>query len=424
MLRGPAHPHRRSPLLVRRRARHAIVLGAAVAVGAVSGGCRSEPPGLIVGDLQFAERDLLGLGIDRRERLAEIAALGLAVNRREVRERSTALQARATQRALVGALRTRHLLATADVGDDVLVAQYEMDPAHELVVRHLVVLAERGMPRSLREEARARTEAALARIRSGEDFTAVAGEVSEEPGATERGGLLTPGREGTWVDEFWTAASALEPGQVSDVVETQFGFHVLRLEERRVVPFAEMRVRTADRVAAMLQEGPFEELREGISGEISLDVSVLTGSRDLPMDAALATWPQGSLNGADFALYVATEPAAVERAATGGGDALRDLVRQAALEKALANRARALGLEPDDSVVDEQMDDWRLQAEGWAAVLGLVGAGSLDELGQRAFAALGSTGQNATVAREELQRLRGPLLRSLYPIETAAAAGS
>ena len=54
-------------------------------------------------------------------------------------------------------------------------------------------------------------EEARQRALAGEDFAALAGEYSEEPGAAERGGLLQPGREGTWVDPFWQAALALVP---------------------------------------------------------------------------------------------------------------------------------------------------------------------------------------------------------------------
>ncbi len=403
------------------RARPGIIPLVAMALASFVASCGGEPPALTVGDLAFGERDLLGLDAGRRMRLAEIGALALAVDRGALIERSTALREREIQRSLVAALRTHHLLEAAGVGDDVLTAHYDVNPEHELVVRHLVVLAERGLPRSVRTEARARAQAAVERVRSGEDFAAVAGEVSEEPGAAERGGLLTPGREGTWVEEFWAAADALEPGQVSGIVETQFGFHVLRLEERRVVPFSEARDRSARRVAAMLPEAPFDRLRSTVSDGIVME-DALDSWRDGPADRILATWPEGSLSVDAFRRYVATEPAAEERAADGGGEALGAVVKRAALESALAERARTLGLQPDAAMVDARMDDWRVQAEGWAAVLGLVGVGSLEDLAQRALTALGATGQNATVVREELQRLRGPLLRSLYPIETAGVA--
>src|SRR5690606_1075757 len=109
---------------------------------------------------------------------------------------------------------------------------------------------------ALRAEARRKAERALERIRAGEPFPEVAAEVSEEPGAEGRQGLLQPGREGSWVSEFWNAARALDPGEVSPVTETQYGFHVLRLEERREIPFEEARNDVTLEVAEMIGVSP------------------------------------------------------------------------------------------------------------------------------------------------------------------------
>ncbi|HEX9710833.1 MAG TPA: peptidyl-prolyl cis-trans isomerase, partial [Candidatus Thermoplasmatota archaeon] len=76
--------------------------------------------------------------------------------------------------------------------------------------------------------------------------------LAEEPGGEARAGLLPPGREGAWVPEFWAAALALEPGELSPVAETQYGYHVLRLEGRTIVPFPEARSVVARRVARTL----------------------------------------------------------------------------------------------------------------------------------------------------------------------------
>ena len=99
--------------------------------------------------------------------------------------------------------------------------------------------AARGRAAEERAAARAVAAEAERRARAGEDFAALAASYSQEPGAAQRGGLLQPGREGSWVEPFWEAALALQPGEVSPVVETPYGYHVLKLEARRVVPFAE-----------------------------------------------------------------------------------------------------------------------------------------------------------------------------------------
>jgi hypothetical protein len=154
--------------------------------------------------------------------------------------------------ALLKQFVAERVLAEAGVDDDQLRAHYLTNPALELTVRHVLFFSERWRPASHREVARKKAEAAIARLEAGERFPEVAAELSEEPGAEGRQGLLQPGRRGSWVSEFWSAAFALEPGEISAVTETQYGFHVLRLEDRQIVPFEEARPAVVARVSALI----------------------------------------------------------------------------------------------------------------------------------------------------------------------------
>jgi peptidyl-prolyl cis-trans isomerase C len=74
-------------------------------------------------------------------------------------------------------------------------------------------------------------KAALKRVKGGEDFGKVADEVSKDPGA--KGGDLGWFTKDRMVTEFADAAFKMEPGQISDPVKTQFGWHVIKLDEKR-----------------------------------------------------------------------------------------------------------------------------------------------------------------------------------------------
>jgi parvulin-like peptidyl-prolyl isomerase len=78
-----------------------------------------------------------------------------------------------------------------------------------------------------KDEAKARAEEALKKIKGGAKFEDVVGDYSDEPGAKERGGDLGRFRPGTFDPKFVEAVQGMKVGDVSGVVETQFGFHVI-----------------------------------------------------------------------------------------------------------------------------------------------------------------------------------------------------
>ena len=71
------------------------------------------------------------------------------------------------------------------------------------------------------------------RLNNGEDFGQLAAEFSEDPASAQREGDLGFTKRGDFVQEFEEVAFGLEPDEVSDVVQTQFGFHIIKLIERR-----------------------------------------------------------------------------------------------------------------------------------------------------------------------------------------------
>jgi peptidyl-prolyl cis-trans isomerase C len=112
-----------------------------------------------------------------------------------------------------------------------------LTPEKEVHARHILVPTE--------DEAKA----VAARVKGGEDFAKVAGEVSKDPGSGKEGGDLGWFTKDRMVPEFSEAAFKMKPGEVSDPVKSQFGWHVIKVEEVREKP-----VPTFDQVKDQVQQ--------------------------------------------------------------------------------------------------------------------------------------------------------------------------
>ncbi|MCB9791664.1 MAG: peptidylprolyl isomerase [Alphaproteobacteria bacterium] len=113
-------------------------------------------------------------------------------------------------------------------------AEHAVDDAERAVARHVLIsyVGAKGKPLGInrsREEAQALAESVLARAQAGEDLAALAKELSDD-GSARRGGFVGSAGHGAWVKPFEDAVWALEAGELSGVVETDFGFHVIRRE--------------------------------------------------------------------------------------------------------------------------------------------------------------------------------------------------
>jgi peptidyl-prolyl cis-trans isomerase C len=99
----------------------------------------------------------------------------------------------------------------------------QQKPEEEVRARHILVENEPD------------AQAALKRVKAGEDFAKVATEMSKDPGS--KGGELGWFTKERMVPEFAEAAFKMQPGQISDPVKSQFGWHVIQVEERRQKQF-------------------------------------------------------------------------------------------------------------------------------------------------------------------------------------------
>ena len=332
----------------------------------ISSACgKSTPPVITVGVVSFTEDELLGLSPARRTTLAQLTALALAVADSSTDQLGEPLLEKWENDRLLDIFTAELTLMKNGIDDAVLEAHYLTDPEWELTVRHILFFSERWRDRSHRLEAQDKAGRAMELLYEGADFAETASQLSEEPGAEGRQGLLTPGREGSWVPEFWAAALSLQPGEISPVTETQYGYHILRLEDRQIVPFPEARTVVSRSVANRIEDPR----------------------------AVLQAWLEDN----------AGETEDVQQS------------------KALAEAIR-LNLKVPAGEIIEFERDWDDITYRWSTALGFRYGLSTSEIASAALGALASSSQNATIARNELAE-HDAMLRAKYEFTFSSPQG-
>ena len=96
------------------------------------------------------------------------------------------------------------------------------------VLQHILFSARPNIDSTQRTAIKKKADAALAQIRKGASFDQLAAELSEDPGSKADSGYLPPSPKGRFVPAFDSAGWALQPGQVSGLVQTPFGYHIIK----------------------------------------------------------------------------------------------------------------------------------------------------------------------------------------------------
>lgn len=140
---------------------------------------------------------------------------------------------------------------------------------------HILIRVEKESDEAAGQDALKKTEALLKRARAGEDFAALAKENSEDPSAAQNSGDLGYFSKEQMVPEFSEAAFALKVGDISNVVKTPYGYHIIKCEDKkpqRQVPFDEVR----EDIAQYKQDMAFQTRLSDYIGTLrkSADVSL------------------------------------------------------------------------------------------------------------------------------------------------------
>src|SRR6202790_5345228 len=170
------------------------------------------------------------------------------------------------------------------ISDDILKLQYQANIRQYQVpnrvhVEHILFMTV-GKPDAEVEEIKKKAEDVLKQVKKGGKFDDRAQKYSEDPGSKDKGGDLSWITQGQTVPEFEKTAFSLNPGQVSDLVKTQYGFHIIKVLEKETAhtkPFDEVKdslrprllLTQADKLASETADKLSAAIRQ--SNKVSLD---------------------------------------------------------------------------------------------------------------------------------------------------------
>jgi peptidyl-prolyl cis-trans isomerase D len=179
------------------------------------------------------------------------------------------------------------------------------DLPEQVRARHVLVQIAADAPPEAVAAAEAKARQALERLRAGEAFEKVAAETSDDAGSKADGGDLGFFRRGQMVKAFEDVAFSLPPGELSEPVRSDFGFHVMRVEEKRAAQLRsyeevreelarEVLAREAGRAAALERAGA---LAQAVRGGRSLEEAARESGLTLERSGWLRRRPDGYVPG-------------------------------------------------------------------------------------------------------------------------------
>lgn len=191
------------------------------------------------------------------------------MNRMDLTEESLRLQIKKDM--TVQQLVERNILVKVKVSDEDAKAFYDRHPelfkeTEKVRASHILIESQADTDPVTKDQRRKKLEGVKKRMDGGEDFASLAKEFSHCPSA-EKGGDLGYFERGQMAKPFEEAAFSMKPGEISDIVVTPFGFHLIKLTDRRparTVPYEESK----ERINQHLQRLKFTEEMNAYLGEL------------------------------------------------------------------------------------------------------------------------------------------------------------
>ncbi len=189
-----------------------------------------------------------------------------------------------TDRAIVEEVVNREVRATIPITPEQVQKFYDENPkrfeqpetvrAAHILLTTVELASKQELAPDKQKAQRALIEALLKRVRAGEDFGKLAKEFSQDPGSKERGGEYVFPR-GQMAVEFETAAFSMSVGQISDVVTTKFGYHIIKVLERKAagkIEFAKVKERVRENLQQEEADKRLPAYLEAVKKEAGVEI--------------------------------------------------------------------------------------------------------------------------------------------------------
>ncbi len=305
---------------------------------------------------------------------------------------------------LVMKLRDHVIHVDTAISDAELQALYEDQlPGGRVRARHILLQFPPGATRSQMDSVRAMAESLRARLMAGEDFAALAREYSQDSGSGPSGGDLGTFGRGEIVPAFEDVVFSLGIGDISEVVETPFGLHLIRVDERTIPPLEDMREQfrrqVQDRRVQVAESLYMASIVEGAEIQIQEEsyeaVKQIASDPDKELSRRasgrpLVRYSGGAYTLGEFQEWLRTSAANVaSQIETAPQEQIEVLLQNLTRAELLVNEARNEGVQVSASRQDSLVAAVRDGMRGVARELGFLGlerreGESLDEAAARA----------------------------------------
>jgi hypothetical protein len=338
------------------------------------------------------------------------------------------------EQALMSRLRDQVISVDTVFTDEQLEQRWRTEgPGAEISARHILLRVPAEATPAQRDSVQQLAASLRQRAVAGEDFAQLAQQFSQDPGSAARGGDLGFFGRGRMVAPFDEAAFALQPGEISNVVESPFGYHVIRVDDRRQPQITEEREEFRQFLVQRAQQEAEGEYLDSLTAAANVQVrpgglavvKEIASRPDVTLrgrsaDREIATYDRGAYTTGEFAEFIRTQPPQTQSAfATATDEQLESAVQQLVRSELLMQQARAQNI----TLTPQEEEEMRTQTR--AQIRELLDATGLSQFaGQPTSAAAIDAHVRNLIAEGVAGRAQliplGPLgfaLRDRYPAE-------